>query len=194
MNPALRVAFFAVAIAGSVLINADSATAATYVVNRSWSGPGGTASLLGTVDLPLGNYTIMNGAPSPFTAINLTLTVNGTSYSLVLADTSLIAGTGQFLINANASTLIFDTANFGGGTPADLTFKTASTDDRYIIGSDADPHFEAGYTSAGDVLNEDVIFPTVFGTIVPEPSSLVLFSLAAGALLALRRHFFAVRR
>jgi hypothetical protein len=187
VRPTLRAAFSATAIAASVLINVCSATAATYVVNRSWSGTGGIASLVGTIDLPLGNYTIMNMGPSPFTAIDLTLTVNGTPYSLVQADTSLIHGMGQFLIDATASTLIFDTANTDGLNGADLTFRTASTNDRYIIGSDFDPAFEVAYTSAGNVLNMDVTFPTVFGTIVPEPSSLILFSLAAGVLLTLHR-------
>jgi hypothetical protein len=106
---------------------------------------------------------------------------------LVQADTSLITGTGQFLIDANASTLIFNTANTNAQNPADLIFRTASTNDRYIIGSNGDPHFEAAYTSAGDVLNENITFPTQFGTIVPEPSTLILFSLAAGAFLMLRR-------
>lgn len=182
----LRLSLLAAAIGVSVLINARSAEAATYDVNLSFTG-GGTASLVGTVDLPLGNYTIMNGAPDPFTAVNLTLTVNGTPYSLVQADTSLIHGTGQFLINANASTLIFNTANTDGKNPADLTFRTASTNDRYIIGSDFTPAFEAAYTSAGDVLNTNITFPTQFGTIVPEPSTLILFSFAAGAFLMLRR-------
>jgi hypothetical protein len=36
---------------------------------------------------------------------------------------------GQFLINANASTLIFDTANANGMNPADLIFRIASTND-----------------------------------------------------------------
>jgi hypothetical protein len=182
----LRLSLLAAAISVSVLINARPAAAATYDVNLSFTG-GGTASLVGTVDLPIGNYTIMNGAPNPFTAVNLTLTVNGTPYSLVQADTSLIHGAGQFLIDANASTLIFNTANTNAGNPADLIFRTASTNDRYIIGSDADPAFEAAYTSAGDVLNTNITFPVQFGTIVPEPSTLILFSLAAGALLMLRR-------
>jgi hypothetical protein len=182
----LRLSLLAGAISVFVLINAPSAAAATYDVNLSFTG-GGTASLVGTVDLPIGNYTIMNGAPNPFTAVNLTLTVNGTPYSLVQANLSQITGTGQFFIDANASTLIFNTANANGQNPADLSFRTASTDDRYAIGSDADPHFEVALTSAGDVLNTNITFPVQFGTIVPEPSSLVLFSLAAGAFLMLRR-------
>jgi len=186
LKRSFRLSLVAAAIGVSVLINARSAEAATYDVNLAFTG-GGTASLVGTVDLPLGNYTIMNGAPNPFTAVNLTLTVNGTPYSLVQADTSLIFGTGQFLINANASTLIFDTANSDAMDPADLTFRTASTNDRYIIGSNGIPAFEAAYTSAGDVLNENITFPVQFGTIVPEPSSLVLFSLGAGAFLMRRR-------
>jgi hypothetical protein len=86
---------------------------------------------------------------------------------LVQADTSLIFGTGEFLINANASTLIFDTASFNGFNGVDFDFRTASTGDLYAIGSDADPAFEAAYTFAGDVVNMNITFPLQFGTIRP---------------------------
>jgi hypothetical protein len=92
----LRLSFLTAAAATSVLISAGSAMAATYSVNRSWSDGGGTASLVGTVELPFGNYTIMNGNPDPFTGINLTLTVNATPFGLIHADTSLISGTVPF--------------------------------------------------------------------------------------------------
>jgi hypothetical protein len=128
----------------------------------------------------------MNGNPDPFTGINLRLTVNGTPFDLVHADTSLISGTGQFLIDANASTLIFNTANADAQNPADLIFRTASTSDEYIIGSDAIPAFEVAYTSAGDVLTHPT-FPVLYGTIVPEPSSLILCGLGVAALLLRRR-------
>ena len=131
LKRSMRLFFLAAAMVIFALIDARPAGAATYDVNLSFTG-GGTASLVGTVDLPLGNYTIMNGAPDPFTAVNLILTVNGTPFSLVQANTSLITGTGQFLINANASTLIFNTANANAGNPADLRFQDVSTNDQYI--------------------------------------------------------------
>ena len=55
-----------------------SVNATFYDVSRSWSdGSGGTASLIGSVDIALGSYTIMNNGPSPFTNVSLTLIVNG---------------------------------------------------------------------------------------------------------------------
>ena len=55
-----------------------SVNATFYDVSRSWSdGSGGTASLIGTVDVAFGSYTIMNNGPSPFTSVSLTLIVNG---------------------------------------------------------------------------------------------------------------------
>ena len=62
----LRLSFLTAAAALTVLISTRSTSAATYSVNRSWSDSMGTASLVGTVDLPFGNYTIMNGAPNPY--------------------------------------------------------------------------------------------------------------------------------
>ena len=76
----------------AIIMIADSAHAITYQVNQSWGG--GFATLVGTVDVPLGTYTIMNNGPHPFTNVMLTLTVKGTSFTLDHADTSLIYGTG----------------------------------------------------------------------------------------------------
>ena len=146
------------------------AMATRYKVIRAWTGAGGSASLAGTVDVPIGSYTIMNGTPSPFTAVNLALTVNGTPSSLHGADTVMGMGaTAKFLIEASASTLTFDTANANGQNPADLVFGIFETD-LYGIGYDAVPGFEVG-RNAGGMVTAAVTMPTVFG--IPEPASII---------------------
>jgi hypothetical protein len=75
-----RSAFFSVILA-VIILGAifRGANGVTYTVSRSWTDGIGTASLVGTVDVPLGNYTIMNSGADPFTNVSLTLTVNGNS-------------------------------------------------------------------------------------------------------------------
>ena len=69
---------FVVALIAWNMTITSSANAVRYDVSRSWSdGSGGTASLIGTVDVPLGSYTIMHLGPTPFTSVSLTLIVNG---------------------------------------------------------------------------------------------------------------------
>ena len=86
---------FAVALIAWTMTIAPSANAIFYDVSRSWSdGSGGNASLVGTVDVAFGSYTIMNNGPSPFTSVSLTLTVNGGApVHLNHADTSFSFGT-----------------------------------------------------------------------------------------------------
>src|SRR4029434_1774230 len=111
----------------------------------------------------LGNYTIMNGGGDPFMNVMLTLTVNGTPFTLDHANTSQIFGTGEFFIDATMTSLTFDTANADEGNPADLNFYDSIDTNRYVVGSNGDPHFEAAYTTAGDVI-DDISFPFLFGT------------------------------
>ena len=158
-NP--RKVFASVLAALTIIVIASSARAITYQVNQSWGG--GTATLVGTVDVAIGNYTIMNGGAAPFTNVMLTLTVNGTPFILDHADTSQIVGTGEFIIDATITSLTFDTANSDAGNPADLNFYDSINTNRYVLGSNGNPHFEAGYTTAGVVL-DDISFPFLFGT------------------------------
>jgi len=171
-----RIIYAATAIAAMV---ASSAQATLYDVNRSFSG----ATLTGTVDIPVGIYTIQNASASPFTAANLILTVNATSYNLNNVLTGIIGGSGEFFINATATTLTFSTANANGGNPADLVFSDNTNpfnDNRYVIGYNGSPGFEYAYTDAG-VAGAGVILPAIFGTAaVPEPTTMI-----AGALLLL---------
>ena len=101
-------------------LTASSSQAVVYEVNRTFGIP--SATLTGTVDVPLGNYVIQNETPNPFTDVNLTLTVNAFPYSLTYALTDLVDGTGQFFVDATPTTLTFSTANGDGSNPADLVF------------------------------------------------------------------------
>ncbi|MBD2621441.1 PEP-CTERM sorting domain-containing protein [Microcystis flos-aquae FACHB-1344] len=178
----------------AAMLTPVAATAVTFTVNRSWSQSGNNASLVGTVDVPIGSYTIQDGTPNPFTNVNLTLTVNSNPFTLNTADTSFIYGTGQFLVNATSSTLTFNTANADGGNPANLTFVNSFTGlsaPRYLIGSDGAPGFEIAIDTSPDV-GALLAFPVTFGTVqtvqqVPEPASLfglgVLGTLGAASTL-----------
>jgi hypothetical protein len=168
--------------------------ATVYYVNRSFEAyPGGAvATLTGTLEIPLGNYTIQSSSASPFIDVNLTLTViwqGETSFHLVNAFTDNIYGTGQFLIDATSTALTFSTANADGGNPADLVFSDSSIfGNRYVIGYDGSPGFEALYTNLG-YFGAGVNFPTVFATAVPEPKTLLLLGapLLLGFLASVRR-------
>ncbi|TRU94073.1 MAG: PEP-CTERM sorting domain-containing protein [Microcystis wesenbergii Mw_QC_B_20070930_S4] len=179
----------------AAMLTPVAATAVTFTVNRSWSSGSDTASLVGTVDVPVGSYTIQNGTPNPFTNVNLILTVNGNPFPVLnAANTSSISGTGQFLVNATSSTLTFNTANANGSNAANLAFVNSSTGfggPLYGIGFDSTPGFEVAFGTTPGVL-ASVAFPVTFGTVqqvqqVPEPASLfglgVLSTLGAASTL-----------
>ena len=119
----------------------------------------------------------MNQGATPFTNINLLLIVDNASFLLTSADTSLIVGSGEFLISATASTLTFNTANFDPFNPADLIFGPRSGD-HYAIGSDGFAGFEAAASSAGSplvFLSFPVVFGTAEGNSAPETGSTIGF-------------------
>src|SRR5258706_10026685 len=169
---------------------ASSAQATLYNVNRSFTDGVSSATLTGTLGIPIGNYTIQNSSASPFTSVNLTLTVNGTPFLLQNALTDYIFGSGQFFIGATATTLTFSTANADGSNPADLIFSDNTNPgitNRYSIGYNGSPGFEVAYTHAGDV-GATATFPTIFA-VVPEPSTACL----TGACLLLHLGFRRLR-
>jgi hypothetical protein len=170
MKSILRVASLAGVISAVVLVAPSHAKGTQYNVNRLF----GNASLTGTVDVPIGNYTIMNETPNPFTAVDLTLTVNGTPFGLTHALTGLIRGTGQFFIEATSTTLTFSTANANGSNPADLIFSDnldTQSINKYGIGYNGHPGFEVGDTAAGSVI-VDAMFPAVFGVSAVSPCTI----------------------
>jgi hypothetical protein len=171
-------------------MSSSNAQAALYSVDRSFTDGSSVATLTGTLAVPTGSYTIQDGSASPFTAVDLTLTVGGSSYALTYALTELVFGSGQFFIDATPTTLTFSTATADGFNPADLVFSDTTPDtqsgNRYAIGYNGHPGFEVANTDTGVVI-ADVTFPAVFGTAVPEPGCVTLVGAGAVGLLALAR-------
>ncbi|GCA93042.1 PEP-CTERM sorting domain-containing protein [Microcystis aeruginosa] len=188
----------------AAMLTPVAAKAITYTVNRSWSSGSDNASLVGTVDVPIGSYTINStGTPNPFTNVNLTLTVNGTPFTLdtVVIPSGSISGTGQFLVNATSSTLTFNT-NVSGFNAARVRFQNSGNpfgNRRYEIGTFLNPftgqlvNLEGSTASPGFTeVVASVSLPVTFGTAqtaqqVPEPASLfglgVLGTLGAASTL-----------
>ena len=178
----------------AAMLTPVAAKAVTFTVNRSWSNGSDNASLVGTVDVPIGSYTINStGTPNPFTNVNLTLTVNGNPFTLDAANTLLLSGTGQFLVNATSSTLTFNTANADESNHAFLAFVDSSTGLTGLLYGIASQNVsaEVGGSTLVSVFAQ-LTFPVTFGTVqtaqqVPEPASLfglgVLGTLGAASTL-----------
>ena len=171
------------------LISVSSTNAITYDVSRMWTDifGTGTATLTGTVDVPIGNYTITNGGLTPFTNINLILRAfenangvapfeNGAPIPLDHVDTSFVKGSGVFSINATSSTLIFGASISDIFSAADINFFNTPENTGYTIGSDFAGEFEAGRGQTFGMIGF-LQFPIVFGTAhttpVPETGSTV---------------------
>ncbi|REJ39295.1 MAG: PEP-CTERM sorting domain-containing protein [Microcystis flos-aquae DF17] len=189
----------------AAMLTPVAAKAVTFTVNRSWSQSGNNASLVGTVDVPIGSYTIdSTGTPNPFTNVNLTLTVNGNPFTLdtvVVIPSGSIIGTGQFLVNATSSTLTFNT-NVSGFDRATVRFQNSGNpfgNRWYEIGTFLDFFTFQPVNLEGSIASPSftevvasVSLPVTFGTAqtaqqVPEPASLfglgVLGTLGAASTL-----------
>ncbi len=148
--------------------------AEAYVVNRSISNGASVATLVGTLDIPIGSYLIENEGESPFTDVNLTMTVDSVSFDLDASLTGIITDDGQFFIEATSTSLTFDAIG-NDQNPADLVFSDNMdpfANNRWVIGSNGSPAFEAARSDNGELLTNAFSFPVTFGTVVPEPSSM----------------------
>ncbi|TRU30456.1 MAG: PEP-CTERM sorting domain-containing protein [Microcystis aeruginosa Ma_QC_B_20070730_S2] len=167
----------------------------TFNVNRSWSGGGGTASLVGTVDVPVGSYTIQNGTPNPFTNVNLTLTVNGNAVTLNAVSVAATAAPAQFLVDATSSVLTFNADVSGCSSNCESLLKFIDSSQGlsgplYFIGSEASFGFvgsreqgviQSPFTSVVSSPN----FPLTFGTAQQQPPTSVPEPTATVGLLGL---------
>ena len=171
---------------------AGSAQAIVYDVNHSFTDTindsPSSATLTGTLDIPLGSYTVdANSSAWPFTAVDLTLTVDGTPYNLnqALPIADSIGAAGEFSINATPTTLTFNVI-----ADTDLFFSDTSGNNQYFIGWDSYPGYEVASTETAWV-GAPVTFgadPIVFGTaVVPEPGSFMLTAVGFVGLYLVRR-------
>ncbi|HEX3356122.1 MAG TPA: hypothetical protein VHS31_03985 [Tepidisphaeraceae bacterium] len=182
---AIAFAFAAIAIT----IIPPRTLADTYNVNQAFTDGSTHATLVGTVDIPEGNYTITNRGASPFTGANLTLTINPGHFAVDNILTNSINGTGQFIIHATPTQLTFDVATSDNNNPADLIFSDSTTTsppgNEFITGADAIPGFRAAETNDGGLI-VPTTFPITFGTAVPEPASGAMVFLTLASLYSRR--------
>lgn len=184
LNKITRLIGLAISTASVVAILTPSdAMAVTFNVARTLTDGTNNASLTGTVDIEVGNYTLIDGSPNPFTAVNLTMTSDGDSYTLDTVS-NLILGTGRFLINATSSTLTFNTENTDETNIAVLAFTNSGGDPIYSIGvDDHGPYEQFTGDSIPTIYDPSVSFPTVFGTAqvaIPEPITILGVATALG--------------
>ncbi|TRU94088.1 MAG: PEP-CTERM sorting domain-containing protein [Microcystis wesenbergii Mw_QC_B_20070930_S4] len=170
----------------------------TFNVNRSWSDGSDTASLVGTVDVPLGSYTIQDGAPNPFTNVNLTLTVNGNAVTLNAVDLTDTSAPAQFLVDATSSVLTFnpDVSDPGCSSSSicssSLEFIDSSlglSGPRYSIQLASvfgiSESIELGLIPAFTSVSSSPNFPVTFGTAQQQPATSVPEPTATVGLLGL---------
>ena len=159
----------------------------TYEVNRTFSddNTGLTFTLGGTVDITFGYYIISADTTAlPFANVNLSLTVNGISYSLDQADYR-IGGTGKFTINADPTTLTFG-ADYGDSyNGAYLAFVGSACYQIVAQGG----FYEAADSPAGTALTFTTTLPTVFGSVPEVGSTFALLGLTLAAMGAARKKY-----
>jgi hypothetical protein len=167
----------------------------TFNVNRSWSQGSDTASLVGTVDVPVGSYTIQNGTPNPFTNVNLTLTVNGNAVTLNAVDINDTFAPAQFLVNATSSVLTFnaDISGCSSNCSPSLEFINSSQglsgplyriESKVSFGSSES--IEQGVIqSPFTIVESSTNFPVTFGTAQQQPPTSVPEPTATVGLLGL---------
>jgi hypothetical protein len=175
------------------LVAVNPVRAVTFnVVGASWTQGSNSASLTGTVDIPIGTYTFapgqLFGAPAPFTGFDLNLNINGRNSTPIFSSIRTGA-TSSVTLTATAADLQFSTSGASDSSVAYLLFNDFTSS--YFIGSDAIPgsQFASGY---GDAVFASRSLPTVFAVSsdaqsVPEPTTIPGLLLTGGSLLLLRR-------
>lgn len=167
----------------------------TFNVNRSWSEGSDTASLVGTVDVPVGSYTIQNGTPNPFTNVNLTLTLNGNAVTLNAVDLTDTLAPAQFLVNATSSVLTFnaDISGCSNDCVSELEFINSSQGTsgpfyRILLESSfglVDRREQGVIQSPFTSVVSSTNFPVTFGTAQQQPPTSVPEPTATVGLLGL---------
>ena len=172
---------------------AAKADSVTYTVNRTWSSGSDNASLAGTVGVPLGNYTLTaTNNSTPFTNVNLTLTVNGTAYNLNNAY-SYLQASGKFHINAGPSELTFNTSDTGAPNYAFLGFFGPDVYGYAYSTGTYDQSIERAFNDyiVAEVTTS-VFLPLTFGTAaepVPEPLTMLGTGVVLGAIPVLKKEY-----
>ncbi|MEA5576090.1 hypothetical protein [Anabaena sp. UHCC 0451] len=159
----------------AILASATPSKALTFNVNQSWTGSfagnGNVATLTGTVDIPVGNYTRNNGnQSSPFTGVNLTLNINGVSDALNASSLNIVNTLASYFINVSSADIKISTSGASGAGSNYLLFTSTSTSSRVLFGSDANPAFVFGSLSSGTLAVTDSSFPLTLGTVAPTPT------------------------
>jgi hypothetical protein len=200
--------FPTLALAGATslaaMLTPVAAMAVTFNVNRSWSSFGNNASLVGTVDVPVGSYTIQNGSPNPFTNVNLTLTINGNPVTLNAVALTNTSAPAQFLVNATSSVLTFNPdvsgcsyiclsrLEFIDSSQGQVNAPFYSIESGKTISSPVPPfglitvNREQGFIqSLGTIVISSTNFPVTFGTAQQQPPTSVPEPTATVGLLGL---------
>lgn len=176
---------------------AAKAVSATYKVDRSWTDGSSNASLVGTVDVPLGSYAIQSGSGTlgPFTNVNLTLKVDSNSFPLNISAIVTQGANAKFLVNATSSALTFDTSGASAdGDYALLNFLGAG-DYAYSIATYGGIFGGISLESAVDTSETNspvsalVDLPVTFGTPIPEPLTILGTGVVLGALPVLKKEY-----
>lgn len=157
-----------------LLMTSVSLLANTYAVNRVFTSDGSSplsssgiiVTLIGTVEIPAGNYTLDRNSPNPFTAVDLVMFVNDGGridiYYLMEAY-AFITGNAKVIIHATDKSLTFDhTGNAGSADEAVLQFWDATTPDCFAIGHDSVAN-SLGCLWDGEFVIQAIKFPATFG-------------------------------
>jgi hypothetical protein len=166
-----------VAALALLFMSSWSVLANTYKVQRMWTddgsssfgSPGFIVCLKGTVEIPRGTYILDKDSPSPFTSVNLVMTIKdgAQTYSFDLVEAyAFISGNARVIIQATDKSLVFDhSADAGPADEAILQFWDTNDLICYGLGHDIIDNSQAAIFD-GIFVIERIPFPQTFGTIL----------------------------